>query len=122
MSPVAAHFTRVFRMATVNPIKRRARRALKDLARLYPEPKTALHYDNAVQLLVAVILSAQCTDARVNMVTPKLFARFPDAKSLASADRTELESLIKSTGFFHNKAKNIQECCKAIVERFGGEV
>ncbi len=95
---------------------------MKALARLYPEPKTALQYDSPVQLLVAVILSAQCTDARVNMVTPVLFARFADAKSLASAERDELESLIKSTGFFRNKAKHIQACCKAIVEQFGGEV
>jgi endonuclease III len=109
-------------MAKANPQKQRARRALKALARLYPEPKTALHYENPVQLLVAVILSAQCTDARVNIVTPVLFARFPDAKSLASADRQELESLIKSTGFFHNKAKHIQACCKAIVEQFGGQI
>jgi endonuclease-3 len=109
-------------MATNSPQKERATRAMKALARLYPEPKTALQYDSPVQLLVAVILSAQCTDARVNMVTPVLFARFADAKSLASAERDELESLIKSTGFFRNKAKHIQACCKAIVEQFGGEV
>src|SRR5580700_2362544 len=94
-----------FDMATVNPQKRREGRVLKDLGLLYSEPKTALQYDNPVQLLVAVILSAQCTDARVNLVTPKLFARFPDTKALASADREELEALIKSTGFFRNKAK-----------------
>jgi endonuclease-3 len=102
--------------------KRRARRALTVLQKLYPEPETALEFQSPVQLLVAVILSAQCTDARVNMVTPKLFARFPDANSLASADRAELEEIIKSTGFFRNKAKNIQACCRAIVEQHSGEV
>ncbi len=102
--------------------KRRARRALKTLEKLYPEPETALEFDSPVQLLVAVILSAQCTDARVNMVTPKLFARFPDAKALASADREELEEIIKSTGFFRMKAKNIQACCRALIEQYGGAV
>src|SRR5262249_21648675 len=72
--------------------------------------------------LVATILSAQCTDVRVNLVTPGLFARFPDAAAFAAGDRTEIEELIRSTGFFRNKAKHIQECCEAIVEQFGGKV
>jgi endonuclease-3 len=92
------------------------------LERLYPDAATPLTHANALQLLVATILSAQCTDARVNLVTPGLFARFPDAAALAVADRTELEELIRSTGFYRNKAKAIQACCAAIVERFGGEV
>jgi endonuclease-3 len=75
-----------------------------------------------VQLLVAVILSAQCTDERVNKVTPALFARFPDAKSLAFAEREELETLIRSTGFYRNKAKNIQGACQKILKDFQGEV
>lgn len=75
-----------------------------------------------MQLLVAVILSAQCTDARVNMVTPALFTRFPDARALADAPREELESLIKSTGFFRSKAKHIQECCRMLVEKYNGEL
>jgi endonuclease-3 len=109
-------------MSPTSEEKRRARRALTVLQKLYPEPETALKYDSPAQLLVAVILSAQCTDARVNMVTPVLFARFPDAKALATAKRDELEEIIKSTGFFRNKAKNIQACCKAIVEQHGGDV
>jgi endonuclease-3 len=75
-----------------------------------------------VQLLVAVILSAQCTDERENKVTPALFARFPDAKSLAFAEREELETLIHSTGFYRNKAKNIQGACQKILKDFQGEV
>ena len=75
-----------------------------------------------MQLLVAVILSAQCTDERVNKVTPALFARFPDAKSLAFAEREELETLIRSTGFYRNKAKNIQGACQKILKDFQGEV
>jgi endonuclease-3 len=102
--------------------RRRLRRILKVLEELYPQPRTALEYQTPVQLLVAVILSAQCTDARVNLVTPALFARFPDAKSLAEAPRDELEALIKSTGFFRSKAKHIQECCRALVEKYQGEL
>jgi endonuclease III len=88
----------------------------------YPDAQCALHHDNPFQLLVATILSAQCTDARVNMVTPGLFARFPDARAFAEADLEELEGLIKSTGFFHNKARNLIGCSQALVMRHGGEV
>ena len=86
-------------------------RALEILARiqyLYPDATCSLDYATPVQLLVATILSAQCTDERVNKVTPGLFGRFPDAESLANADLTELEELVRSTGFYRNKAKNIQ--------------
>ena len=89
---------------------------------LYPEAVTALAHDNPLQLLIATILSAQCTDARVNLVTPALFARYKTARDFANCDIRELEGLIKSTGFYKNKAKNIRACCAAIVERFGGEV
>ncbi len=75
-----------------------------------------------MQLLVSVILSAQCTDARVNLVTPALFAHYPDAAAFAAADRAELERLIRSTGFFRNKARSIQLCCREIVENHGGQV
>ena len=75
-----------------------------------------------LQLLVATILSAQCTDERVNKVTPVLFARYPSAQALAEADRTELEEIIHSTGFYRNKAKNVQEACRRIVTEYGGEV
>jgi endonuclease-3 len=73
-------------------------------------------------LLVATILSAQCTDVRVNLVTPALFARYPDAAAFAAADRAELEAMIQSTGFFRNKARSIQLCCQQLVEQHGGEV
>ncbi len=102
--------------------RRRVRQIAKILEELYPQPRTALRYDTPVQLLVAVILSAQCTDARVNQVTPALFARFPDAQTLANAPRDELEELIKSTGFFRMKAKHIQECCRALVAKYHGEL
>ena len=92
------------------------------LRSLYPEASTALVHSSPLQLLIATILSAQCTDARVNMVTPSLFKRFKTAHDFAGCDDEELQQLIKSTGFFRNKANNIRACCKAIIERFGGEV
>ena len=103
-------------------VKRRAREILLILKELYPDATCSLNYDTPVQLLVATILSAQCTDERVNQVTPTLFARFPDASALASADLSELEQLVRSTGFYRNKAKNIQAACQMIVSQFGGEV
>ena len=102
--------------------KQRALEILVLLKRLYPDATCSLIYETPVQLLVATILSAQCTDQRVNLVTPALFARFPDAASLARAEREELENLIRSTGFYRNKAKNIQGACQKIVDEFGGEV
>lgn len=95
---------------------------IKDLKKLYPKTKTALHYDSAFQLLCAVILSAQCTDARVNMVTPKLFEKYPDAKALSQASLPDIEKLIKSTGFYHAKAKSLSETSKILIEQYGGEV
>jgi endonuclease-3 len=81
-----------------------------------------LHFQNPLQLLVATILSAQCTDVRVNLVTPALFARYPDAASYATADQKELETYIQSTGFFRNKARNIIACCRQLMEKHGGKV
>jgi endonuclease-3 len=75
-----------------------------------------------LQLLVATILSAQCTDERVNMVTPELFRRFPTVDDLATAPQSEIERIIQSTGFFRNKAKNIKECCRRLVDEHGGEL
>jgi endonuclease III len=95
---------------------------LADLKQLYPDAKCALVHRNAFELLCATILSAQCTDARVNMVTPVLFARYPTPFELARANPAEVEEIIKSTGFFRNKTKNIQACCRALVEQHGGEV
>lgn len=102
--------------------QQRALEILIRLKRLYPNATCTLNYETPVQLLVATILSAQCTDERVNQVTPELFRRFPDAKAIANADLTELESLIRSTGFYRNKAKNIQGACRLIVEKFRGKV
>jgi endonuclease III len=109
-------------MKTSDPIRTRARRIVRRLAQLYPDARCALHHENPLQLLIATILSAQCTDARVNLVTPGLFARFPNAKAFATADPRELETAIQSTGFFRNKARNIQECCKQLVDLYAGRV
>lgn len=100
-------------------------RALEVLIRLkqhYPEAPCSLDYQTPFQLLVATILSAQCTDERVNLVTPALFARYPDPAAMAAAERSELETLIRSTGFYRNKAKHIQGSGQKIIADFGGEV
>ena len=102
--------------------KKKALEILAILKTLYPNATCSLDYTTPVQLLVATILSAQCTDERVNKVTPHLFAKFPDAQSLAHAPREEIESLVRSTGFFRNKAKNIQGACLKIMEEYNGEV
>lgn len=102
--------------------KQRALEILVRLKRLYPDATCSLNYSTPVQLLVATILSAQCTDERVNLVTPALFSKFPDAASLANADLTELETIVRSTGFYRNKAKNIQAACRMIINEFGGHV
>jgi endonuclease-3 len=109
-------------MRTPDPKPRRAKRINAILTTLYPDAKCALEYANPLQLLIATILSAQCTDVRVNKVTPTLFARYADAQAFADADQTELETLIQSTGFFRNKARNIRACCQTIAEKHGGEV
>ncbi|MEB3147110.1 MAG: endonuclease III [Cylindrospermopsis raciborskii 1523720] len=95
---------------------------LSRLYRLYPDATCSLNYQTPVQLLVATILSAQCTDERVNKVTPDLFGRFPDVQSLAEADVLELEKLVHSTGFYRNKAKNIKSACMMIVSDFNSIV
>jgi endonuclease-3 len=106
----------------MKPTRQRAGKILTLLKEHYPAATCSLNYETPVQLLVATILSAQCTDERVNLVTPQLFTRFPDAVSLAQAEREDLETLIRSTGFYRNKAKNIQGACRRIVEELGGEV
>jgi endonuclease-3 len=88
----------------------------------YPDAHCALDFTNAYQLLVATILSAQCTDKRVNMVTPALFARYPDAPALAAAKQEDVEEIIKSTGFFRNKAKSLIGMAGALVDGHGGDV
>ena len=87
-----------------------------------PEPKCELNYSTEVELLVAIMLSAQCTDKRVNIVTRDLFKRFKTIQDFAAADQTELEKLVYSTGFYHNKAKNIIATCKKIMENHGGKI
>jgi endonuclease-3 len=95
---------------------------LKALDEAYPEAVCALTHSSPWELLVATILSAQCTDVRVNMVTPELFRRFPIPAAMAKATLPQLEDLIRSTGFFRNKAKSIQGASRKIVEEFGGQV
>jgi endonuclease III len=95
---------------------------LRRLRLEHPDAECALRHDNPWQLVVATILSAQCTDERVNLVTPGLFARFPAPADLAEAEPTEVEALVKSTGFYRNKAKNIQGAARVVVADFGGEV
>jgi endonuclease-3 len=100
----------------------RAKLVLRRLKRTYPDATCALRHRNPYELLVATILSAQCTDARVNLVTPALFARYPTAHELARADTAELEAIIQSTGFFRNKTKNLIGMARALVAEHGGEV
>lgn len=109
-------------MKTPDPVRRSARRIVRELAKLYPDARCALNYENALQLLIATILSAQCTDKRVNLVTPALFARYRTAQDYAAADLREFEQAIQSTGFFRNKARNIIACCRQLVEKHNGEV
>ncbi len=103
-------------------LKRRARRVYQKLDELYPEAHCALDHDGPFQLLIATILSAQCTDVRVNIVTPPLFKAYPTPEKMAQAKIGDLEELVKTTGFFRNKAKSIKGAAMAIVEDHAGEV
>ncbi len=96
--------------------------SLSRLKALYPDARCALNYRNAFELLCATILSAQCTDVRVNMVTPTLFARYPTAYELARAEPSDVEEIIKSTGFFRNKTRSLIGMAQALVAEYGGEV
>jgi endonuclease-3 len=102
--------------------KARAAEIVRRLRAEYPDARCSLDHENAYQLLVATILSAQCTDERVNQVTPALFARYPTAEDLAAARQEELEELIRSTGFYRSKAKSLLGMANALVERHGGQV
>ena len=102
--------------------KERVERILQLLEEEYGPEKCYLHYENPWQLLIATILSAQCTDDRVNMVTKDLFQKYTSIQDFAQANLAELEKDIHSTGFYHNKAKNIIACCQGLLSRFGGEV
>lgn len=101
---------------------RRVFEIIRLLEQEYGEAVCALHHDSAYQLLVATILSAQCTDARVNMVTPALFRRYPDAHAMAEADLDDLQEIIRSTGFFRNKSKSLHGSATKLVDEFDGEV
>ncbi len=92
------------------------------LVALYPEPRCGLDFENPFQLLIATILSAQCTDVQVNKITPALFARYPDPYAMAQAEQEELEKLIYKTGFYHNKARSLLGASRLIVEQYGGQV
>lgn len=108
-------------MATA-PAKRFAVQVARRLRQAYPDARCALHFSNPLELLIATILSAQCTDKQVNIVTPELFKKYPTAAALAAAPLANIERIIQSTGFFRNKAKNIQACCRKLVDEYGGEV
>ena len=95
---------------------------LAELARLYPDAKPALHFANPFQLLVAVVLSAQCTDVKVNMVTPALFAAYPDAAALAKAEPEAIEPYIKTCGLFRTKARDLKACAMMLIANYGGRV
>jgi endonuclease-3 len=105
-----------------NPVSKRIGPILDILKETYPDATIALHYKTPYQLLVATILSAQCTDERVNKVTPDLFRRYPDPKAVAAAPRNDIEEAIRSTGFYRNKAKALQESAQVLVDEHKGEV
>ena len=109
------------RKSTADKIER-TQKILSALKRTYPDAHCELNFANPPQLLVATILSAQCTDKRVNLVTAELFKKYRTAQDFAAAPLADLEAAVKSTGFFRNKAKNIKACCAALTEKFGGEV
>jgi endonuclease-3 len=119
-SALAPHATKRKRFLTPDPVRVNA--LLEQLRELYPDARCALDFRTPLQLLVATILSAQCTDARVNKVTPALFTAYPDAAAFVAARPADLEEAIHSTGFFRSKAKAIREACADIVSKHGGEV
>jgi endonuclease III len=108
--------------ATLQAKTARVKQILAGLKRAYPDAHCELDHHSPLELLVATILSAQCTDKRVNLVTADLFRKYRSAADYAGADRAELEEAIKPTGFFRNKARSIQACCRALAEHHGGEV
>jgi endonuclease-3 len=109
-------------MVATADAKRHAALVVRRLRAAYPDAECALQFRTPLELLVATILSAQCTDVRVNLVTPALFKKYPDAGAFAAAKPAELEKAIQSTGFFRNKAKSIKACCTELVKEHGGQV
>jgi endonuclease-3 len=110
------------RKAAAKSSPRRANQVLDALEKAHPDARIQLNFENPLQLLVATILAAQCTDERVNEVTPQLFKRYPTARDLAEAKTADVEELVRSTGFFRQKTRSVQACCKALAEEHGGEV
>ncbi len=106
----------------MNDIRERAEKIIRILTEVYPDAKTALRFNNPLELLISTVLSAQCTDQRVNMVTKVLFRKYKTAMDYAQADPVELEKDIRPTGFFRNKAKSIKAFSSELVDRFGGKV
>ncbi|MBS7632257.1 endonuclease III [Candidatus Bathyarchaeota archaeon] len=102
--------------------KAKVLKIIKLLEKEFPDAKIALQYSNPLELLIATILSAQCTDERVNIVTQKLFKKYRTVKDYAEADLKELEQDIKSTGFYRNKARNIKKCCQMLIEKFNSQI
>jgi endonuclease III len=122
-APARATTKSAIKKSPVDPTNpQRVETILQRLADHYPNAVCALHHRNAWELMVATILSAQCTDVRVNMVTPALFKRFPTPQAMAKASQTEIEEMIRTTGFFRNKAKNIIGAAQKVVAEFGGKV
>lgn len=109
-------------LTPASPAEERIPEIMRRLREAHPDARCALDHENPLQLLVATILSAQCTDERVNQVTPALFEKYPTAQALAAADRGELEEMIRSTGFYRQKARFIQESCQTIAHEYAGEV
>ena len=107
---------------TIAAKKERTLKVIAELQRTYPQAHCELNFSNPLELLIATILSAQCTDKRVNLVTAKIFKKYRSAKAFAAADIAGLEQDIRSTGFYKNKARNIKACCAALVEKFHGQV
>lgn len=107
---------------TSEGLKARAGLIYRKLRRQYPDARCALHHRNAWELLVSTILSAQCTDERVNLTTPALFAKYPDPAAMAKAPQADIEKLIRSTGFYRNKAKSLLEASRVVADRFDGRV
>lgn len=109
-------------MKNQEDLKKRVKKIIGVLAKAIPDSEIALKFSNPLQLLIATILSAQCTDVKVNQVTPVLFKKYRSARDYAEADLAELEEEIRPTGFYRNKAKSVQRCCQELVKRFGGDV
>ncbi len=103
-------------------LRKRVKNIIEILSQAIPDSRIALKYSNPLELLIATILSAQCTDVKVNQVTPGLFKKYRSAKEYAEVDLAKLEEEIRPTGFYRNKAKSIQRCCQELVKRFGGDV